>query len=107
MGNITDERTDPSKKVTSVVSTKRMPPNVSETRVVGATAAPTELRSTYEGSEGYVNREELAESTEDNNYKEICANCVIRDIAKKACNHCGIYHYVARLKNFKIRVTRR
>lgn len=107
MGNLAGERTDPSNGGTSVVSTKRMSPNTTGTTVAGATAAPTELRSTYEGSEGYVNREELAENTEDNNYKEICNHCVIRDIADNECNHCGIYHYVARLKEVKIRVTRR
>lgn len=107
MGNLADERTEPSEHVTSVVSTKRMPSSTNGTRVAGATAAPTELRGEYEGSEGYVDREELAESTEDNNYKEICKNCIIRDIVDAGCNNCGIYHHVARLKNFKIRVTRR
>lgn len=107
MGNLADEQTEPSKNTTSVVSTKRMPPDAKETKVAGATAAPTEFRNAYEGTEGYVDREELAESTEDNNYKLICSGCVIRDVADAGCNNCGIYHYIARLKHFKIRVSRR
>lgn len=106
MGKLTDNVENPSEQGTAVVSTKEVSPDV-KTTVAGATAAPTELRDTYEGSEGYVDRDELAESTKDNNYKEICRTCVIRDIADAGCNTCGIYHYVARLKMFNVRVTRK
>ena len=120
MGTI-DERTvghadgnavgSPPNRATSVVtsvSSKRASSSSSpKTTVNQATAAHTEFRDVYEGSDGYVNREELAEETEDNNYKEICRACVIRDIVEEGCNHCGIYHHVARLKLFKIQVARR
>lgn len=106
MGNMVGGKTEPSKGVTSVISAKRMPAEQRTSTVIGATAAPTEFREAYEDSEGRIDREELAEETEDNNYKEICRSCVIRDIVEENCNHCGLYHLVGRLKLFKVHVTR-
>lgn len=106
MSNMLDSATRPSRGST-VISTKNITaPASPATTVIGATAAPTEHREEYEDSEGVVDRDELAEETVDNNYKEICRSCVIRDIVEENCNHCGLYHLVGRLKLFKVHVTR-
>ncbi len=101
-----DNKTPTGVAITPLKLNKREPSIVSGPVLAsyGSLTSTEETSTDYDTKGGDEDEFDVSNISDDDDFQELCKECVIRDI--EGCNHCGIYIYGYKHKQFVIKVKR-